>query len=92
MVDPSTGRRNELVRMKGAKVAGVYHPLIHEKLVKVMHKNGKIVYAWTVDDGDSMKRMLYEHVDAIVTSNPSLLQQLMQDTRAECMEDGFALP
>jgi hypothetical protein len=39
-----------------------------------------------------MKRMLYEQVDAVVTSNPSLLQQLMQEMRTECMEDGFAFP
>lgn len=92
MVDWSTGKRMELVRIEGAKVAGVYHPLINEKLMKVMHRNDRKVYAWTVDDSDSMKRMLYEQVDAIVTSNPSLLQQLMQETRTECMEDGFALP
>ncbi|KAM3293814.1 hypothetical protein ACQJBY_037005 [Aegilops geniculata] len=92
MMDWSTGRRMELVRIEGAKVAGVYHPLIHEKLMKVMHRNDRKVYAWTVDDSVSMKRMLYEQVDAIVTSNPSLLQQLMQEIRIECMEDGFALP
>ena len=38
MVDWSTGRRTELVRIKGAQVAGVYHPLVHEKLMKVMHR------------------------------------------------------
>jgi hypothetical protein len=36
--------------------------------------------------------MLYEQVDALVTSNPSLLQQLMQELRTECIEDGFAFP
>lgn len=92
MMDMSTGRRTELVRLNGAKVAGIYHPLIHEKVMKVMHRHDKKVFAWTVDDSNSMRKMLYEHVDAIVTSNPSLLQQLMQETRAECMEDGFALP
>ncbi|XP_047087956.1 glycerophosphodiester phosphodiesterase GDPD4-like [Lolium rigidum] len=90
MVDWSTGRRTELVRIEGAKVAGVYHPLINGKLMKTMHRNDRKVYAWTVDDSDSMKRMLYEQVDAIVTSNPSLLQQLMQEMRTECMEDGIA--
>jgi len=92
MVDKSTGRRTELVRFEGAKVAGVYHPLIHEKVVKVMRRHDKKVFAWTVDDTNSMEKMLSEHVDAIVTSNPSLLQQLMHETRTECMEDGFALP
>lgn len=36
MVDPSTGMRNNLLRMKGASVVGVYHPLIDEKLVRVV--------------------------------------------------------
>ncbi|CAL4988811.1 unnamed protein product [Urochloa decumbens] len=88
----STGRRTELVRLKGAKVAGVYHPLIQEKVVKVMRRHDKKVFAWTVDDSNSMEKMLYEHVDAIVTSNPSLLQQLMHETRTECMEDGISFP
>ncbi|RCV37700.1 hypothetical protein SETIT_8G083900v2 [Setaria italica] len=92
MVDKSTGRKTEFVRLEGAKVAGVYHPLIHEKVVKVMRRHGKKVFAWTVDDNKSMEKMLHEHVDAIVTSNPSLLQQLMHETRTECLEDGFALP
>jgi hypothetical protein len=125
MVDKSTNRRTELVRIEGAKVAGVYHPLIHEKVMKVMrrymhvitymssfcyvlfaicttscelkiaefgNRHDRRVFAWTVDDSSSMKKMLFEHVDAIVTSNPSLLQQLMHETRTECMEDGFALP
>nr|AAX96650.1 expressed protein [Oryza sativa Japonica Group] len=38
MVDKSTGRTTELVRITGSKVAGVYHRLIHEKLMKVMHR------------------------------------------------------
>lgn len=92
MVDKSTNRRTELVRIEGAKVAGVYYPLIHEKVMKVMRRHGRRVFAWTVDDSSSMKKMLYEHVDAIVTSNPSLLQQLMHETRTECLEDGFDLP
>jgi hypothetical protein len=37
MVDMSMGRRTELVRIEGAKVAGIYHPLIDEKVMKVMH-------------------------------------------------------
>ncbi|XP_022718176.1 glycerophosphodiester phosphodiesterase GDPD4 isoform X2 [Durio zibethinus] len=37
MVDPSTGARTNLLRMKGARVVGVYHPLIDERLVKVLH-------------------------------------------------------
>lgn len=91
MMDPSTGERSNLLRMKGAQVVGAYHPLIDEKLVRILHRRNKKVYAWTVDDSDSMVRMLVERVDAIVTSNPKLLQQIMQDTRTQCLEEGYSL-
>ncbi|XP_050215111.1 glycerophosphodiester phosphodiesterase GDPD4 isoform X2 [Mercurialis annua] len=91
MVDPKTGNRMNLLRMKKAEAVGVYHPLIDEKVVRILHGRNKKVYAWTVDDVDSMQRMLSEHVDAIVTSNPSLLQRLMQDIRTQCREEGFSL-
>ncbi|XWS22015.1 hypothetical protein CRYUN_Cryun30bG0107300 [Craigia yunnanensis] len=91
MLDPSTGARTNLLRMKGARVVGVFHPLIDERLVKIVHGREKKVYAWTVDDADSMMRMLQEQADAIVTSNPSLLQRIMHDKRTECLEEGFTL-
>ncbi|KAK9271359.1 hypothetical protein L1049_026949 [Liquidambar formosana] len=91
MKDPSTGARTNLLRMKGAGVVGVYHPLIEEKLVRILHGRNKKVYAWTVDDVDTMQKMLFERVDAVVTSNPTLLQRLMQDIRTQCLEKGFSL-
>ncbi|XP_047269934.1 glycerophosphodiester phosphodiesterase GDPD4 isoform X2 [Capsicum annuum] len=91
MIDPSTGTRMKLLRLRGAAVVGVYHPLIDENLMKILRGRNKKVYAWTVDDEDSMKKMLFERVDAIVTSNPSLLQRLMQDVRTQCLEEGFSL-
>ncbi|XP_049381092.1 glycerophosphodiester phosphodiesterase GDPD4 isoform X4 [Solanum stenotomum] len=91
MIDPSTGTRMKLLRMRGAAVVGVYHPLIDEPLMKILQGRNKKVYAWTVDDEDSMKKMLFERVDAIVTSSPSLLQRLMQDVRTQCLAEGFSL-
>lgn len=37
MVDPSTGTRTKLLRLRGAAVVGVYHPLIDENLMKILH-------------------------------------------------------
>ena len=37
MKDPSTGATSNLLRMRSASVVGVYHPLIDEKLMKVLH-------------------------------------------------------
>ncbi|XP_034676727.1 glycerophosphodiester phosphodiesterase GDPD4-like [Vitis riparia] len=91
MKDPSTGARTNLLRMKAAGIVGVYHPLIDEKLVRILRGRNKKVYAWTVDDEASMERMLVERVDAMVTGNPTLLQRLMQDIRTQCLEEGFSL-
>ncbi|XP_010534137.1 PREDICTED: glycerophosphodiester phosphodiesterase GDPD4 isoform X2 [Tarenaya hassleriana] len=89
MEDPSSGVRNNLLRMRGARVAGVYHPLIDERLMRVMHGRNKKVYAWTVDDADPMRRMLHLGVDAVVTSHPSMFLALMEDRRTQCLEEGF---
>lgn len=56
-----------------------------------LNRRNKKVYAWTVDDVASMEKLLLEHVDAVVTSNPTLLQRLMQDIRTECLKEGFSL-
>lgn len=37
MMDPATGIRTNLLRMRGAGVVGVYHPLIDKNLVKMLH-------------------------------------------------------
>ncbi|XP_073059766.1 glycerophosphodiester phosphodiesterase GDPD4 [Primulina eburnea] len=91
MMDLLTGTRTNLLRMRNAEVVGVYHHLIDEKVVGILHGRNKKVYGWTVDDEESMKKMLLEHVDAVVTSNPSLLHRVMQDTRTRCFEQGFSL-
>lgn len=92
MKEPSTGAISKLLRMRGAEVVGVYHPLIDEKLMKVLHRRRKKVFAWTVDDADSMEKLLFQQVDAIVSSNPTLLQRLMQDIKTQCFEEGYSLP
>ncbi|XP_031741802.1 glycerophosphodiester phosphodiesterase GDPD4 isoform X2 [Cucumis sativus] len=91
MKDPSTGERTNLLRMKGAKVVGVYHQLIDGDLMRILHRRDRKAYAWTVDDIESMKRMLVEGVDAVVTSNPTLLGSVMQESRTTCLENGFSI-
>ncbi|KAL0326449.1 UNVERIFIED_CONTAM: Glycerophosphodiester phosphodiesterase GDPD4 [Sesamum radiatum] len=91
MMDPSTGTRTKLLRMRGAGVVGVYHPLIDEELVRILHGRKKKVYAWTVDEEEWMQKMLLEGVDGVVTSNPALLQRVMQDVKTQCFEEGFSL-
>ncbi|XP_051139263.1 glycerophosphodiester phosphodiesterase GDPD4 [Andrographis paniculata] len=92
MMDPSTGTRSKLLRMRGADVVGVYYPLIDEQLVTILHRRNKKVYAWTVDEEADMQKMLLERVDGVVTGNPTLLQRVMEDARTQCFEGGYLLP
>ncbi|KAL8162341.1 hypothetical protein V2J09_013830 [Rumex salicifolius] len=89
MKDGHSGTRSYLTRITKAGVAGVYHPLIDENLIRVLHGRNKKVYAWTVDDAASMENMLSKQVDGVVTSNPTLFQQMMQDVKTQCVDDGF---
>lgn len=91
MVDPATGSRTKLLRMRGARAVGVYYPLIDEQLVKILHGRNKMVYAWTVDEKEGMQKMLHKGVDGVVTGNPTLLQLVMKDLRKRCLEQGFSL-
>ncbi|EPS59619.1 hypothetical protein M569_15187 [Genlisea aurea] len=95
MIDPTTKKRTEPLRIAGAGVVGVYHPLIDEEIVETLHERRKKVYAWTVDEEESMARMLREQVDGVVTSYPTLLRRVMQDAETDCLEQrgaGFFLP
>ncbi|KAL0456271.1 UNVERIFIED_CONTAM: Glycerophosphodiester phosphodiesterase GDPD4 [Sesamum latifolium] len=78
-------KQDKFTEDAGVLVWCVYHPLIDEELRK------KKVYAWTVDEEEWMKKMLLEGVDGVVTSNPALLQRVMQDVRTQCFEEGFSL-
>lgn len=89
MKDGNPGVRSYLTRIEKAGVVGVYHPLIDENLMRILHGRKKKVYAWTVDDAASMENMLSEQVDGVVTSNPTLFQRTMQVVKTRCVEDGF---
>eukprot|EP00249_Psilotum_nudum_P014665 c24946_g1_i3 orf=676-1197(-) len=91
MKDPITGKTNDLFRMEGVAVVGVYYGLIDNKLVSDIHSVGKKVHAWTVNDRETMKRMLHERVDCIVTSYPTELQKVMIESMKQCEEEGFTI-
>ncbi|KAG6556474.1 hypothetical protein Mapa_002419 [Marchantia paleacea] len=91
MNDTTTGKVSELVRLKGAEVVGIYYGLVNSKVVRYLHRNGKKTFAWTVDTAEAMRDMLKVNVDAIITCNPRLLQQVMENERQACKEESFGI-
>ncbi|MTD39073.1 glycerophosphodiester phosphodiesterase [Erwinia sp. CPCC 100877] len=51
---------------------------LNRNFINAAHQDGKKVYAWTVNDEDTMTRMMFYGVDGIVTDNLSLLNQTIK--------------
>ncbi|MCT3602154.1 glycerophosphodiester phosphodiesterase [Lactobacillus acidophilus] len=43
------------------------------------HLQNHVVYAWTVNNKSEMKKMMYEHVDGIITDNISMLHTAIKE-------------
>jgi glycerophosphoryl diester phosphodiesterase len=52
------------------------HPLLDAERVEALHSHGLKVYAWTVDDLPTMRRLLDAGVDGLISNRADLLQTL----------------
>jgi len=48
------------------------HPLITPERAARLHERGLFVYTWTVDDLDTMRRVIAAGVDGVITNRPEL--------------------
>jgi glycerophosphoryl diester phosphodiesterase len=62
-----------------------YVPYVTEAMVDHAHANGIEVVPWTVDDEATMRKLIDDGVDGIITDYPDVLREVMQDY-------GFRLP
>ncbi len=68
------------LRMLGDAMAWVLWQdagLIDEDLVTAVHSVGKLVYAWTVDEPDAMRRLLAMGVDGLCSNHPDRARQVI---------------
>ncbi len=55
-----------------------HHRLLTPQLVEILHRRDILVYAWTVDLTEDMRRMIEVcRVDGIITNSPDLLRQII---------------
>ena len=52
---------------------------ISSEVIRNAHKAGKEVYAWTIDDKESLERMMLLDVDCIITNNPDYIRRAMYE-------------
>lgn len=65
-----------LLRAGTIDVVMAFHAVIGERLVETVQDAGGEIYAWTVDDGATIARLVGLGVDGIVSNDPRLLMDL----------------
>jgi glycerophosphoryl diester phosphodiesterase len=59
-----------------------FHSLISSRLVKAVHDAGGELYAWTVDDADTIDRLIELGIDGIVSNDPRLFDEAAERATA----------
>jgi len=55
----------------------VYYELVDQEFVDRAHRAGKEVHVWTVNDPETMKKMISFGVDNIITNRPDILLEVL---------------
>ncbi|MHB1260992.1 MAG: glycerophosphodiester phosphodiesterase [Thermoplasmatota archaeon] len=54
-------------------------PVVDEDFVADAHANGMAVHVWTIDDAETMRWLLDIGVDGIMTAEPTVLEEVLQE-------------
>lgn len=66
----------------------VEYTTLTKNLVQTMHNQDKKVYVWTLNDTDTMNRMIFYGVDGVITDNMTLLNSVLsRDIKATTYAD-----
>ncbi|MBE6610043.1 MAG: glycerophosphodiester phosphodiesterase [Ruminococcaceae bacterium] len=61
------------------ELKGIEVPLVSQGLVNRAHRRNIAVQYWTINDPDEMRMLIEMGVDAIMTDNPKLLKEILQE-------------
>jgi glycerophosphoryl diester phosphodiesterase/membrane-associated phospholipid phosphatase len=69
------------MRFCGANAISLHHHLVAADVVQLFHDRNYPVYAWTVDNPKTMKRMHAARVDGIISNRPDLVVDVVRPHR-----------
>ena len=67
----------------------IQHSFITMRLVRNVHKNGKKIYAWTVDRESRIMDLILLDVDVIITNNPYKTKDIIYNANDSLLSDWF---
>ncbi len=71
-------RHYQAAALQVPEYSGKIH-VVTRRLLRTLHRRGILLHVWTVNDRDTMKRLLDMGVDGIFTDNPRLLIHTIQE-------------
>lgn len=73
--------------MEYVDIFSIKHSYISANMVRNIHKNGKAVYAWTVNEKEEIKNLLLMDVDSIITDNPYDTKEIIFNANDTLLSD-----
>lgn len=73
--------------MEYVDVFSIKHSYISANMVRDIHKNGKDVYAWTVNGQEDIKNLLLLDVDSVITDNPYDTKEIIFNANDTLLSD-----
>ena len=77
----------EFENLEYADIFSIKHTFIDSTMVNTIHKNGKKIYAWTVNRETDIKDLLLLDVDSIITDDPYKTKDIMYNANDTLMSD-----
>jgi glycerophosphoryl diester phosphodiesterase len=74
----------DFYNMDYVDVYSIKYIYVTREMVRRIHKEGKEVYVWTVDDRKVIEQMMLKDVDNIITNRP----KFVRETMASLYEEG----
>ena len=73
--------------MNYVDIFSIRYNFISDSMVKDIHKNGKKVYAWTVNSESEIKELLLMDVDSIITDDPYKTKTIIYNANDSLLSD-----
>ncbi|MCM1288504.1 MAG: glycerophosphoryl diester phosphodiesterase membrane domain-containing protein [Clostridium sp.] len=67
----------------------VRHNFISKEMVNNIHKNGKRIYAWTINTEESIKKVLLMNVDGVISDDPYEAKEIIYNANNSLVTDWF---
>ena len=64
---------------RGYNVVSLRKKTVNEKLVAACHEQGLLLYVWTVDEEDEMRKFIDWGVDGIYSNKPGVLKEIVRN-------------